>query len=268
MFAPAAAPLLTLIEGFSPKGRMKDEIHSEFTVGEFERENRVKLEELERQREQLTFAAYGVGVSALMGFTIFSPSAIISLPALGEVLGKLQEASQRYFVMQELIKEFEEENIAIEMGLEPDGLRTIDFFLRFPDKEFVLLQLRSFGNARVTYNEKREALQFRNPTGNSGASIWKPDPLVELSNQERWIRNHRSELLGTSSRDKRRPIAKAIVLMSETTLAEHSEHLWDTIDQQNYLIIRRNGTFNVVEKDRVSAFVHSYLVSRRSSKNS
>lgn len=268
MITSSSPPQLRLIQGLNPKGRIKDGIYSEFTVGEFAQENQDKLDALAEERERLTVQAGIVGLVSIAGFILFSPSAIGSLPPLGKLLGKLQGASQRFFVMTELIKEFEEENIAIEVGLKPDGLREIDFFLRFPDKEYILLQLRSLGSVKVSYSETHQALRFRKRKGNSGGRTWKPDPLIELSEQERWIRNYQSHLLGTSSRDKRRPIAKAIILMSETILGDHSEHLWDRIDQQNYLILRRGGTFNLVEKDRVSAFIRSYLASRRSAKNS
>lgn len=247
---------------------MKNGIHSELTVGEFERENRAKLEELEQRRELLTIFSYALGAGGIAGAVMFSPAilGLAALPPLGSLLGALQTTSQRFLLMTDLLAAFEDENVAIEVGLKPEGLREIDFFLRFPDKEYVLMQIRSLGEARVTYNEEREALQFRKKGG--GLTVWKPDPLSELARQEQWLRKEQPELLGTSSRDRRRPLSKLLVLASATTLGDHPEHLYDTIDDQKRLVLRKFGTANIVTQDQVVDFIRGYLASRRSPKTS
>jgi len=249
---------------------MKNGSHSEFTVGEFARENRTKLEELERRRNDLTIKAAIMGFGGAVGLAVFTPAAIAaligSIPVLDQLLGQLQTISQRYLLMLELIEAFEEEDVAIEVGLEPEGLRAIDFFLRFSDKEYVLIQIRSLGDAKVTYNEEREALRFRKKGG--GSKTWEPDPLFELAEQERWLRRQRYDLLGQSARDRRRPLAKLLVLWQETVLGDHPEHLYVTMDDQKYLTIRKMGTTALVTKNQIIDFIQGYLASRRSRKTS
>lgn len=235
-------------------------------MGEFAQENRAKLKQLEDRRNLLTIYSYAVGLGGIAGLVMFSPSVTLTLPPLALLLGELQETSQRFLLLLELLRAFEDENIAVEVGLEPEGLREIDFFLKFPDKEYILVQVRSLGDARVVFNEKLEALQFRRKGG--GLTVWRPDPLTELAEQERWLRRHRSDLLGNSSRDRRRPLSKLLALVSETVLGEHSEAFYDTIDQQNYLTIRRMGTFNIVTREQVVSFIRGYLALRRSQKTS
>jgi hypothetical protein len=185
---------------------------------------------------------------------------------LGLLLGDLQTTSQRFLLMTELVEAFEDEGIAVEVGLTPDGVRSIDFFLRFPDKEFILIQIQALSGAKVVYNEKLEALQYRQRQGN--LKTWRPDPFLELVRQEQWIRKQRSDLLGVSSCDRKSPMAKLLVLWSSTELGDLSEGLYDTLNKSKYVTIRRRSTFNVVPRSQVINFIKDYLTSRRSPKAS
>lgn len=239
---------------------------SRFEMGEAQ-ENQTKLKQLEHERDRLQKLSYVIGFAGIAALAVFSPSAIVTLPPLGAVLGDLQTTSQRFFLMTELINAFENEGIEIEIGLKPEGLREIDFFLRFPsDKEYILIQVRSLGDAKVVFNEEREALQFRKKGG--GLKNWKPDPLGELIEQERWLRRQRSDLLGNSSRDRRRPIAKLLILATVTTLGDHPEPLYATMDSGKYLTLRKMGTSSIVTQNQVIDFIQAYLSSRRSPKTS
>lgn len=260
-------PQLELIQHSSSRARIKGDRHSEFVVGRFAEENQAKLRQLEQRRYWLTVYASAVGAGGIAGFAALSPAVMLPfLPFLSLLAGQLQGTSQRFLLMSGLVEAFEDEDIAIEVGLTIDGLPDIDFFLRFPDKEFILIKIRSLSFSRIVYNEEREALRFKKEGG--GLSTWKPDPLNELAEQERWLRKHRPDLLGTTSRDRRRPLAKLLVLWTDTFLGDHPEHLYATIDNQKFLTIRNMGTVTIVEKDQVIQFIRAYLSSRRSRKSS
>lgn len=266
MFASSPRPQLELIEGAKPQERIEAG-SLDVVVGEFAQENLKKFKQLEHRRETLQMLSLVVGFGGIGGLTIFSPAMLVALPPLTWLLGELQTTSQRFLLMQELLENFEEEGIQIEVGLKADdNVRPIDFFLRFPDKEFVLIQVRALGDARVSFSEQHQALRFRKKGG--GVKNWEPDPLQELIDQERWLRRQRSDLLGPSSRDKRRPIAKLLVLASETVVADHPEHLYATMDGGKFLSIRKMGTSSIVEKSQVTDFIRAYLSSRRSQKSS
>ncbi|MBD2092367.1 hypothetical protein H6F67_21185 [Microcoleus sp. FACHB-1515] len=268
MFAYSTPPQLELIQGYRLQARIEDGLQFGFVVGEFAQENQAKLRQLEQERDRLSLACAAAGLGGIAGFILLSPlfTAMAALPALSSLLGELQTTSQRFFLMTELMEALEDENVAIEIGLKPEGLREIDFFLRFSDKEYVLIQIRSLGDAKVTYNEEREALRFRKKGG--GSKTWEPDPLFELAEQERWLRRQRYDLLGQSARDRRRPLAKLLVLWQETVLGDHPEHLYVTMDDQKYLTIRKMGTTALVTKEQVIDFIRGYLASRRSRKTS
>ncbi|NJL19585.1 MAG: hypothetical protein HC895_00215 [Leptolyngbyaceae cyanobacterium SM1_3_5] len=264
MFAVLDEPQLWLIQTYNQKARMENGIlHSGVEVGKFEAENYAELEQLRRRREQLTILFLASALGGLVGMMIFSAGMIAGLP-VSQIGGELQGTSQRFLLISELIEAFESEDISIKVGLKGEGIRDIDFFLRFPDKEFILIKIRSLSLSKITYNEERQVLRFRRKKG--GVKTWKPDPLLEMLDQERWLRKERPDLLGGSSRDRRRPIAKLLVLWTDTVLGDHPDHLYATIGDQKYLTIRNAGTVSIVERDQVIDFVESYLSSRRSPK--
>lgn len=234
-------------------------------MGKFEAKNYAKYEEL-RQR-QIWLTAWGSVVIAgggLAALATLNPAMLApTLASLNLIGDDLQGTSRRVLLMPELLEAFEVEDVEIEAALKPKGLSAIDFFLRFPDKEYILIQIRSVGNAKVVYNEKLEALQFRSKRG---LKTWQPDPLSELARQEQWLRKEHPDLLGSSSRDRKRPLCKLLVLWGETTLRDHSEHLYVKMNDQNYLAIRKFGTANIVTMNQVVEFIRSYLASRRSPK--
>ncbi|MBD3885949.1 hypothetical protein IFO70_30035 [Phormidium tenue FACHB-886] len=180
------------------------------------------------------------------------------------MLGQLQTVSQRVILMEELLETFQNEGIRIHSGLSFEGAREIDFFIAFPDKEFLLIQNRSLGNSKVFYNERTEALQFIRKGG--GLKSWEPDPIVELAVQEKALRKTRRDLFGGSSKDQRRPLAKLLVLWNETRLGEHKEQRYDTIGENRFLTIRKVGTAAIVEKSQAIEFIRAYLAHRQSLK--
>lgn len=271
MLATSTSPQLRRIQKSGQKARIKDVVFVGIQVGEFEREKLLaKLEELRQRRERLMLRASFItaGMVGAMGIAAFAlagamAAVVASFPSLNSVAGELQSVSQRYLLMADIVETFKDQDIAIEVEIEGEGIRTIDLFLRFPDKEYILIQIRSMGGARVSYSQEREELRFRRK---GGVKTWIPDPLSELARQEQWLRKHKPELLGTSSRDRRRPLSKLLVLWTDTFLDDHPEQLYATINDQKYLTIRKFGTASIVTRNQVVDFIRAYLSSRRSLK--
>jgi hypothetical protein len=258
---------LKLIQSSKQKGKMRNSILFNLDVNELGQANRAKLDELERKYDQMSVLAAVIGGTVVGSFALYPLSALASFPALWRTADSLATISQRFLLMKDLVEAFEDEQVEIEVELSANGVRTIDLFLRFPDKEYILLQLRSLGKCRLVFNPEKQVFQYRRKKG-GGLKTWKPDPVTELIEQERWLRRQRSDLLGMSSRDKRRQIAKAIILWSDSTLGDHPEHLYATIDDQKYLMVKTTGSAFIVEKDQVINFIRAYLNSRRSQKTS
>ncbi|NJL20561.1 MAG: hypothetical protein HC895_06700 [Leptolyngbyaceae cyanobacterium SM1_3_5] len=132
-------------------------------MGKFEAENYAKYEELKQRQIWLTaWGSAAIAGGGIGAFATLNPALLVPTFATLNLIGDdLQGTSRRVLLMPELLEAFEVEDVAIEAALKPEGLPAIDFFLRFPDKEYILIQIRSVGNAKVVYNEKLEALQFR-----------------------------------------------------------------------------------------------------------
>jgi hypothetical protein len=220
------------------------------------------LQDLERQRDLLTIGCYAAGVGALAGVAFFSPLVPASMPPLAIMLGKLQAISQQVMLMRRLIEAFEAEEIEIHPRLELPTFKQIDFFLKFPDKRFILIHIASMGNSIVSFNENTERLQFRKRGG--GLKNWEPDPLLVIHSQQDWVRRNRRDLMGGSSKDARRPIAKIFVLWGATTLADdHNEHLYSTMASYRALWIKKFGATCIVQEDQVIEAIKAYLASQR-----
>lgn len=245
------------------QGRM-EKTAPEFVVVEEEHDNLAILRELEKEREKLLALTSFFVVANVAAFAISTFFIVSLIPYLPELAGRLQALSQRVLLMRELIENFEAEGIQIYPGIEISEQRDIDLFLKFPNKEFILIHVRSLANSIIVYNERLEAVQIKRK--GRGLRAMKPDPLSELSGQELWLRKQRPDLFGDAPRDRKRSMAKLLVLWDDTDLADHSEHLYATINDQKYLTIRRTGTTSIVRRRQVVDFIRDYLASRRSLK--
>jgi hypothetical protein len=83
------------------------------------------------------------------------------------------------------------------------------------------------GDAEITFKEANETLYVRRK--DKGAKKWQPDPLLELSDYQTWLRNNRQQF-GISSKEVRKPLVKVLVLSGGTKIKQHQEHLGDVLD--------------------------------------
>lgn len=218
--------------------------------------NREALKQLERERDWLSgicgVLGSGVAVSA-----VYSPAiSLAGLPPMAILLKRLQKVSQIYLSMGPLLEAFEQQGVEIFPRLQVPEQESLDLFVRFPNKQFFAITLRTMSKSSIVYNEKAEALYVRYRQG--GLKPWKPDPLLQLADQEVWLRKNRRELFGGSSRDVRRPVVKILALAGETRLGKHSEHLYETISEQKFVCVRRKFTTTVLEKEQLVRFIRAW----------
>ena len=234
-------------------------------MAEAKHDNLTVLRKLEEERNQLVQLGVAAGAGSLAMLVLSSFLVVGLMPVFPVLAGKLQAASQRFLLMREIMEglDAEGEEVEIHAAIETGEGRGIDLFLKFPEKEYILIQIRSIADARIGYDEHREVLKIRR----KGKSYpWKEtdDPLAKLSWEEQWLRKQRPELFGDLPRDRKRSLAKVLVLWDDTGLADHPEHLYATINDQKYLTIRRRGTTSIVRRTQVVSFIKDYLASRRS----
>ncbi|WP_228035813.1 hypothetical protein [Oculatella sp. LEGE 06141] len=156
-----------------------------------------------------------------------------------------------------LLEKFEAQGVEIYFRIPVEEANPIDLFVRFPKKTHLFIALRSKGNTKIIYNEAIEEISVKKKKGR--ASRWEPNPLVELSDQERWLTKNR-DLFGMTSREaSKTPTAKVLVVCSPTKIDEHREELYSEVGTFKTLALRRKGTAFVIQEEELLDFVAAWL---------
>lgn len=156
-----------------------------------------------------------------------------------------------------LLETFESKGIEIYPRIPVEGMNPIDLFIRFPKKTHLFISIRSKGDTEVVYNEATEALRIKKKNGTT--SEWKPNPLVELADQGRWLGKNRW-MFGLSTKDAQKtPTAKVLVLWNPTKAEQHRDELYSEIGALRTLAIRRKGTAFIIQQEEILEFVGAWL---------
>ena len=166
----------------------------------------------------------------------------------------------RIFRILPLVKaiadEFETAEVEVHPIIELPTFLPLDIFVKFPQsRKFCLIAVWSFEDGKIIYNERKEALFRRVSKG--GLEKWEPDPLEQMNSQEYWLRKNKKELFGASSKSSRRPVLK--ILATTTEIADHKDHMYQTINDKKYLFIQRKGTYVVLPREEVVDFIKTWL---------
>ena len=221
--------------------------------------DRQALIALEQEDRLLSAVYYSLGSLLAAGTVFFSPSGVLTLPPMWLLLRRIHKVNQIRRSMTALLDTFKDQGIDIIPRLEIPGQSSLDLFARFPSKQLFAIALRSQGKSTIFYNEADEALYIRRQQGGRGLNLWTPDHVQQLSDQEFWLRGNQSDLFGKSSRDKRRPLVKLLVLTGQTRLGKHSEHLYAMIGNQKILLLRKRASVYVLEEEQLTDFVKAWL---------
>ncbi len=219
--------------------------------------NREALRQIEKELDLLT-TGYGISGVATTGGVIFTNPLIAAggITASGIILKRVEKVSRIARVGKAILDSFESEDIQLYPRLEVTGCNPLDLFIRFPSA-LILISIRSMRGATIVYKEDAETLLVKR--AGKGAKKWLPDPLVELSEYQRWIKTNRQKFDLTSS-DVRGAVAKVLVMTGSTKIDTHREHLYSSIDgDKRVLTLKRKGTAFVIQEEEVSPFISSYL---------
>jgi|GEM_PF-1644117 len=221
--------------------------------------NRQALEQIERERTDLTRYCFGIGLGSLGAGVFNSLWWGIGIGAMALPLKKLQKVSQISLTMGSLLDIFEDQGILITPRLEVPDNGSLDLFVRFPNppKAVFAIGLRSHGESTVFFNEAKETFYFHRKRGRS--KPWQVDLFRRFALQEFWLRKNQQDLFGQSSRDKNRPAVKILVLVGKTRLGEHSEHLYANIGDQRVLLVRNRIAVYVMEVNQLIPFIQAWL---------
>lgn len=216
-------------------------------------------QQIRQQKDKASVAAAGIGLLIIVGGTFFSPLALAGVVPSTPALNLIQKSAQLEQVIPVLLKGFEEEGIQVFASLPVEGQQDLDLFVRFPDKTFFAIAVRSKGRSKIVYSENVEDLRIKRKAG-TASNKWKPNPLQELNDQEIWLRKNRRDLFGGSSRDSRRPVVKILALWGETSVGSHPEHLYSKVGSSSYLVLRKTGTICMLQADQLVSFIRDWRI--------
>ncbi|MBK1988495.1 hypothetical protein A0J48_013260 [Sphaerospermopsis aphanizomenoides BCCUSP55] len=158
-----------------------------------------------------------------------------------------------------LLEEFKSKGIQVFPVLQVEDKNPIDLFIRFPRTTHLFISIRSFGDREVVYNEAREILQVRKKN-KGGLTTWKPCPLLELADYEKWLNKNRNLFNMSSKEATKTRTTKVLVLWHPTIKASNlNEHLYSEVESMKTLALRRKGTMFVIQEDEVTEFIKSWL---------
>jgi hypothetical protein len=221
------------------------------------------LEQLRKEKDALATQPLAVGGAACAAGAIFSPGFMLFALAYPALI-RVDKIARIEKVTSLLLENFEDQGVQVfpVQGVEEaQGVKIknpIDLFIRFPRKTHIFLSIRSKGDSAIVYNEAKEYLQVKR-RNRSGLVTWKPCPLVELADYEKWLNKNR-DLFRLSSREATKtPTAKTLVLWHPTRADDHRPHLYSELGDAKFLALRRKGTAFVIQEEEILAFFKAWL---------
>jgi hypothetical protein len=220
--------------------------------------NEAALEGLREAKNVDSTVALAASGSAIATSTI-SPAGWLLFGLAYKPLVRVEKIARLEKLTTLLLEEFKSEGIQVFPVLQIEDKNPIDLFIRFPGKTHLFISIRSRGDSDVVYNEAREILQVKRKN-KTGLVTWRPCPLVELSDYERWLTKNRT-LFGMSSKEvTKTPTAKVLVLWTPTKADKHHRtHLYSEVGDMKILALKRKGTAFVIQKEEVNEFVKTWL---------
>ncbi|MGY2837734.1 hypothetical protein ACVWXE_001805 [Thermostichus sp. MS-CIW-41] len=166
-------------------------------------------------------------------------------------------------LMKELDEAFKGQGLEMTALVEHPTNEPVDLLLRFPGKHFFLLGIRSYGDAEVVFNEKRQRFFQKKPDDKGLRSILL-DPVDTLMQHVVWLQKHYRPFFGGTSRAAKRPLPRILVIWKPSRLAQHREELYETFGSVRVLSARyeKGGSLFAVNREDVIMFVKEYLAFR------
>ncbi|MBD2168488.1 hypothetical protein H6G04_29340 [Calothrix membranacea FACHB-236] len=221
--------------------------------------NEAALEMLREAKNYESTVALAAGGAALATGGIVHPVGWLLFALAYKPLVRIEKLARLLKLTAVLLDEFKSEGIQVFPVIQIEDKNPIDLFIRFERRSHLFISIRSRGDSEVVYNETREILQVKKKN-KSGLTTWKPCPLVELSDYERWLTKNRA-LFGMSSKEvTKTPTVKVLVLWHPTLAADdHNPHLYSEMGSMRLLALRRKGTAFVIQQEEVIQFVKAWL---------
>lgn len=217
------------------------------------------LAELQLENERLA-NGWGISMTATTATAAYMTNPLVALGGLTAgtwFQWRGQKVVRLLQTLKLLLETFESKGVEIYPRIPVEGMNPIDLFVRFPKTTHLVISLRSKGEGEIVYNETKETLHVKRKYGK--ATEWKPNPLVELADQERWLGKNRWRFGMSTKEGQKTPTAKVLVLWHPTKAEDHRDELYSEIGSLRTLAIRRKGTAFVIQQEEILDFIQAWL---------
>ena len=166
-------------------------------------------------------------------------------------------------LMKELDAAFREQGIEMQALIEHPSNEPVDLLIRFPGKHFFLLCIRSYGDAEVFFDEKKQKF-FQKRANKRGRRAILLDPIDTSMQQIIWLQKHYRSFFGGTSRAAKRPLCRLLVVCEPSRLGKHREELYETFGKAKVLAARyeRGGAIFAMNREDVVRFIKEHLAFR------
>jgi hypothetical protein len=158
------------------------------------------------------------------------------------------------FIMKKLLKEFKDEGITITPCVAIAAV-IIDLFIRTSDGRYFAFMLRSNGKSKVKWREDRHGF-FVNKKGN--IAKWSTIDAVskDLNDRIYCIKETKSLLMGTTSRERSKNVVKGIILGANTMIDPTNDPaLVVDFGRSKALCVKTESIIYLVEQQNLANFL-------------
>lgn len=240
----------------------QDEAQKYPPLGEFN--NQKALADL--KRKQKSAVAIYIGIFASAAVTFFFNSAFgTSLMMLAiRQLREAEKFSNVIIVMETILAEFSDQGIETipQIPVSDENIETdrVDLLVRVPDERLhFVICIRKREQCKIVFDDNQGKLKYRRKRG---LKTWKPDPLLLIARMTTWLRKYKGTVFGQSSNDKRRPIARVLLLLGSTKIQEHDPKHYDIVGDKEFVCIHELGKIYIVHHNQISSFIKNFIKER------
>ncbi|WP_373540101.1 hypothetical protein [Chamaesiphon sp.] len=234
-----------------------------FAVEVPNRRNWDAIADLEKERDELMIPMLGYGVTsgvivaALLG-TGFSALGLPFIAPAYNLFMQILEILQVRDITRALVEKFEDKGIEVFPRTSLEGAGTIDLYIRFPTRKYLMVALQGIGNNNVHYSPIKKILYLKNKNGKT--RDLKRDKLDVLIHQQVTLRKKHRDLMGGNSRDTKHPIARIICLCGKGQIQpDFPKSLQRKIGDMKVSTIDIPGVIYIVMDKNIVEFVEAWI---------
>lgn len=139
----------------------------------------------------------------------------------------------------------------------PNGNKDLDILAAFPNGQRFAISVKK-REAKLVYLDQENNIRVARKGGT--VKMKRPDPAIELIEQEKWLRQNRRNLLLTPGNTMLLPSIRVLVFASPTIVGEQEPHQYASIGDKKFVKVQRDKDFvYLLQEDQLCKFMAAVL---------